>query len=130
MIFKHWRHYLKDLTYSVKVLFNYINFKFFITIKHLNQHQTWWAEVLSVYNFVLLHWLSKLNFTNAFSCHANYVNFYYNEILLSILQQKLCHEIQKNWKFEINNIEKTLLICVKMHDFSSKCVNDKRCSLY
>ena len=36
--FKHWRHYFKDLTHLVKVLFDYVNFKFFIIIKHLNQH--------------------------------------------------------------------------------------------
>ena len=58
------------------------------------------------------------------------MNFYHNEILLFILQQKLCHRILKNWKFEINNIKKILLVHVKVHDFSLKCANDEKCSLY
>ena len=58
------------------------------------------------------------------------MNFYHSKILLSILQQKLCHEIQEDWKFEINDIKKTLLVCVRVHDFSSKCANDEKCSLY
>ena len=77
-----------------------------------------------------MHWLSKLNLIDALNCCANYVNFYYNKILLSILQQKLHHKIQKDWKFEINDIEKMLLVCVKVYNFSSKCANDEKCSLY
>ena len=77
-----------------------------------------------------MHWLNKLNLTDTLSHHTDYVNFYHNKILLSILQQKLHHRIQKDWKFEINDIKKMLLVCVKVHNFSLKCANDKKCSLY
>ena len=130
MTFKHWRHYFKDLTHSVKVLSDHVNLRFFIITKHLNWHQTWWAEVLSTYDFVLLHQSNKLNLTDVFSCHTDYVNFYHSKILLLILQQKLHHRIQENWKFEINNVEKTLLVCIRVHDFSLKCTKNEKCSLY
>ena len=128
--FKHWKHYLEDLTHSVKVLSDHVNLRFFIMIKHLNRCQTQWAEVLNVYDFVLLHWLSKLNSADVLSCYTNYVNFYHDKILLFILQQKLHHKIQKDWKFKFNDIEKMLLVCVKAHNFSLKCANDEKCSLY
>ena len=69
-----------------------------MTTKLLNQHQTKWVEVLSVYNFVLSHHSEKMNPTNAPSCWANYAQEFHGEILLPTLQQKIHHEVQEGWQ--------------------------------
>ena len=39
--FKHWRYYLEGSQYSIKVLVDHTNLRYFMTMKELLGQQTW-----------------------------------------------------------------------------------------
>jgi len=45
--FKIWWHYLEGPTYSIDVVTDHKNLKYFSTTKVLTQRQVWWSEYLS-----------------------------------------------------------------------------------
>ena len=57
----------------VTVLYDYANLHYFMTTKELTRRQARWAELLSIYDFVIKHCLGLRNPTNALSCYPNYL---------------------------------------------------------
>ena len=51
--FKIWWHYLEGLTYSIDVVMDYKNLKYFFTTKVLTWRQAQWSEYLSQFNLVI-----------------------------------------------------------------------------
>ena len=51
--FKIWWHYLEGLAYSIDIVMDHKNLKYFFTIKVLTQRQVWWFEYLSQFNLVI-----------------------------------------------------------------------------
>jgi len=45
--FKIWQHYLKGLTYSIDVVMDHKNLKYFFTTKILTWKQVWWSKYFS-----------------------------------------------------------------------------------
>ena len=45
--FKIWQYYLKDLAYSINVVMDHKNLKYFSTTKVLTWRQVWWSKYLS-----------------------------------------------------------------------------------
>jgi hypothetical protein len=52
---RHWRHYLEGSRHVVRVLSNHKNLEPFMTTQVLNHRQARWAELLTSYDFVLVH---------------------------------------------------------------------------
>ena len=70
--FKHWRHYLEGSFYSVEVLTDHNNLKYFIGLAQLNGRQAWWAMKLSMFDFFITHRPGKTNPADALSRRPNY----------------------------------------------------------
>jgi len=89
--FKQWCHYLKKSSHSIKILTDHNNLCEFMNVKMLNKRQTQWAVKLTVFDFVILHRLSKINFVNALLRCSNYIRVISESIdrFLSTLQRKL-----------------------------------------
>ena len=51
--FKIWRHYLESLAYSINIVTDYKNLKYFSTTKMLIQRQVQWSKYLSQFNLVI-----------------------------------------------------------------------------
>ena len=52
----------------IKILTDYRNLQYFMSIKQLSYHQKCWSEFLLRFNFVIQYWPSKLEAkTNAFT---------------------------------------------------------------
>jgi len=51
--FKIWQHYLKGLAYSIDIVTDHKNLKYFSTTKILTQRQVWWSKYLSQFNLVI-----------------------------------------------------------------------------
>jgi len=90
-VFKQWRHYLERSTHSVKVLTDHNNLCEFMHVKMLNERQAQWAVRLTVFDFVIMHRLSKTNPADAPSRCLDYVKATGESIsrLLPTLQRKL-----------------------------------------
>ena len=52
---KHWRHYLEGAKYPIQVFSDHKNLETFMTTKTLNRRQARWAELLTNYDFILVH---------------------------------------------------------------------------
>jgi len=72
-----------------------------MNVKMLNKRQAQWVVKLAVFNFVILHRLSKINFVNASLRHSNYVKIISESIdkLLLTLQRKLTAMFATMFKF-------------------------------
>jgi hypothetical protein len=53
--FKNWKPKLKETSFSIKVITDYRNLKYFITIKLLNRRQAKLSEFLSGFNFKIIY---------------------------------------------------------------------------
>ena len=71
--FKQWHHYLKRSSHSIKILTDHNNLCEFINVKMLNERQIQWVVKFVVFDFVILHRLSKTNLTNASLRYSDYV---------------------------------------------------------
>ena len=78
------------------MLYNYNNFKYFITIKSLSTYQAWYTKKLTKFNFKIKYKLSKANSANILSQHLDYAKGFKDNskrtvfnAILPILQQKL-----------------------------------------
>ena len=65
--FKIQRYYLKHAAYVTYILYNYNNFKYFITTKSLFACQAQYIKKLAKFNFEIKYKPSKLNFVNTLS---------------------------------------------------------------
>ena len=52
---------LEDFIYSVKIITNHKNLKYFMSIKQLSYHQACWSEFLSRFNYHIAYHLNKIN---------------------------------------------------------------------
>ena len=57
--FKEWWSELKGSAFSLKVITDYQNLEYFMSIKQLFCHQIWWSEFLSRFNFKIVYWPGK-----------------------------------------------------------------------
>ena len=86
-VFKQWCHYLEESSHSIKILIDHNNLCEFMNVKMLNKRQTQWVVKFIVFNFVILHRLSKINLINMLLRCSDYVKIISENInrLLSIL---------------------------------------------
>ena len=90
VVFKQWRHYLKNNFYLIKMLSDHNNLKRLMTKKKLNFKQTYWTQILIVYDFKIFHRSNDKNSTNELSRRFDYKKISSLNIkLLSTLQNKL-----------------------------------------
>ena len=80
----------------MRMLYNYNNFKYFITTKSLSTYQAWYTEELAKFNFKIKYKPSKLNPANILFWRLDYTKGFKNSskriilnAILPILQQKL-----------------------------------------
>ena len=80
----------------IYMLYNYNNFKYFITIKSLSTYQVWYAKELAKFDFKIKYKLGKANPANVLSWRLDYAKGFKNgskrtvfNAILPILQQKL-----------------------------------------
>ncbi len=69
--FKKWQSELEDFIYSVKMIINHKNLKYFMLTKQLSHHQARWSEFLSRFNYHITYHFNKINDKlNALTCHS------------------------------------------------------------
>jgi len=59
--FKKWWSELEDFIYSIKMITNHKNLKYFMSTKQLSYHQAHWSEFLSRFNYHIAYHLNKIN---------------------------------------------------------------------
>ncbi len=59
--FKKWWSELKDFIYSVKIIMNHRNLKYFMSIKQLSHHQAHWSEFLFKFNYYIAYCFNKID---------------------------------------------------------------------
>ena len=59
--FKKWWSKLKDFIYSVEMITNHKNLKYFMSTKQLSYHQARWSKFLSKFNYHIAYHLNKIN---------------------------------------------------------------------
>ena len=101
--FKQWHHYLKESSHSIKILTDHNNLYEFMNIKILNKKEAQWAVKLTVFDFVILYKLRKINLTDTSLRHSNYIKIISESIdrFLSILQKKLAVMSAIMFKFSV-----------------------------
>ena len=59
-IFKKWHLKLKSFTFSIEVITNHKNLKYFMFIKQFNHHQVYWSEFLFYFNYCITYCFDKI----------------------------------------------------------------------
>ncbi len=59
--FKEWRLKLEDFICSVKMIIDYKNLEYFMSIKQLSRHQAHWSKFLSRFNYCITYHLDKID---------------------------------------------------------------------
>lgn len=121
--FKHWRHYLEGSRYPVVVKSDHANLQTFMEpkMKRLNGRQARWAEMLTMFDFIIEHHPGIKNPTDAPSCRPDYEpeeGDTFDGTLLPTLQAKLTHGLIKpeewnNIPSEFNEINVSMMMCSK-----------------
>ena len=80
----------------IYILYNYNNFRYFITTKSLSARQAWYTKELAKFNFKIEYKLGKANPANTLFWRLDYAKGFKNSnkrivlnTILPILQQKL-----------------------------------------
>ena len=121
-IFEKWCPELKDFKYSVQMLSDHKNLKYFKTFKLLNCWQTHWSEYLFRFNFKIVYCSDKLNSTaDILSCQSE--DFSSKEKNKIMLQQ-----ILKPENFEISDLDLQTLI-ISDHDSCTFSLKDSEISV-
>ena len=115
-IFEKWHSELKDFKYSVQMLSDHKNLKYFKIFKLLNHWQTHWSEYLFRFDFKIVYCFSKLNSTADVLSHQS-EDFSSKEENKIMLQQ-----ILKSENFEISDIDlqTSMISDYESHTFSSE----------
>jgi hypothetical protein len=71
--FKHWRHYLEGSWYTIKVLTDHNNLRYFINTKYLESRQARWVIYLSSFDFEIYYRKGSANPADALSRRPNYI---------------------------------------------------------
>ena len=121
-IFEKWCSELKDFKYSVQVLSDHKNLKYFKTFKLLNHWQTHWSEYLFRFDFKIVYCFSKLNSTaDVLSCQSE--DFPSKEKNKIMLQQVL-----KSENFEISGLDLQVSM-ISDHDSCTSSSEDPEISV-
>ena len=115
-IFEKWHSELKDFKYSVQMLSDHKNLKYFKTFKLLNCWQTHWSEYLFRFDFKIVYCSDKLNSAaDILSCQSE--DFSSKEKNKIMLQQ-----ILKSENFEISDLDlqMSMISDYDSHTFSLK----------
>jgi len=101
--FKQWCYYLEESSHSIEILIDHNNLCEFMNVKMLNKRQAQWTVKLAVFNFVILHRLSKINLINVSLKSSNYIKIISESIdrFLSTLQRKLTAISAIMFKFSV-----------------------------
>ena len=101
--FKQWRHYLKNNQFTIIVISNHNNLRYFMFIILLNKRQIRWTLLLKKYDFEIKYKNENLNFVDESSRRFDYENENdENDICLSTFQNKLRNIIIANIDFSTN----------------------------
>jgi hypothetical protein len=73
-ICKKWRHYIKDVKYSVRMIIDHVNFKNFFINKILNCREIWWWKRLAKLDLKIKYRFDKSNFANDLFRKRDYEN--------------------------------------------------------
>ena len=87
--FQQWRHYFENNHYSVTILTNHNNLRYFMKTTALNKHQFRWIFAFVEYDFEIKYCLEKINSIDESSRRSDYKEEIDDEICLFILQNKL-----------------------------------------
>jgi hypothetical protein len=68
----HWRHYCEGAKHTITIFTDHRNLEVFMSTKILNRRQARWAELLSGYDFVLVHTPGSSNPADGPSRHPDY----------------------------------------------------------
>ncbi len=69
--FKKWWSELEDFIYSVKIIMNHKNLKYFMSTKQLNHHQACWSEFLFKFNYCIAYCFNKIDDKlNTLTCYS------------------------------------------------------------
>jgi RNase H-like domain found in reverse transcriptase len=68
----HWHHYCKGAKHTITIFTDHKNLKVFMSSKILNRRQVRWAELLSGYDFVLVHTPGSTNPADGPLCRPDY----------------------------------------------------------
>src|SRR6266498_1432483 len=70
--FKEWRHYTEGSQYTVEVVCDHENLKYFMITKELNRRQARWAQYLASFDFDILYRKGSLNSADGPSRRPDY----------------------------------------------------------
>ena len=87
--FQQWRYYFKNSHYSVTILTNYNNLRYFMKTTTFNKRQSRWILIFAEYNFEIKYCFEKINSIDGSSRRSDYKKEIDDEICLLILQNKL-----------------------------------------
>ncbi len=137
LMFKHWRHYVKNNYHTVEVLTDHNNLKSFMNVWELNKRQVRWVMRLLICNFEIAHRSEKTNSINASSRRSDYKNenISANHLLLT-LQRKLTRIESLNSSIfvairelycirVINDVEKMFVHSISMNKYSAEHVESR-----
>ena len=77
--FKNWRHYLQDNKHFIRVITDYNNLCYFMSMKKFNAKQIRWTEKLIAFDFIIEYYKRKLNFVNTSLKRSDIMKFDDNE---------------------------------------------------
>ena len=73
-MYKHWRHYLENTMYSIKVVINHLNFWKGLTTKTLSGREKKWWKRLSGFELAIKYHKEKNNPADSPSKSSNYID--------------------------------------------------------
>jgi hypothetical protein len=92
--FQEWRQYLEGAQYTIEVLCDHNNLKYFMTTKALTRRQARWAERLTELDFDIIYRKGEINPADGLSRKPDYEkkdksSVQNHQLLFPTMQQKL-----------------------------------------
>ena len=87
--FKHWRHYLEGARYTIEVITDHKNLRYFMETKYLESRQARWAMYLATYDFEIMYRRGASNPADGPSRRPDYVDGPADVTWLPTFQNKL-----------------------------------------
>ena len=107
-MFKHWRHYLKNVQHQIFVFTNHHNLKKFMKITKFSSRQIRWIQNLSRYNFRIDYRQNKKNSTNALFRRSNLMQENEN---VREKNRRIIHHFQKLLQLQNDNVKIMRITC-------------------
>ena len=73
-VFKHWRYYLEGARYTIEIISDHKNLRYFMETKYLESRQARWAMYLAIYDFEIMYCRGASNPTDGPSRYPDYIN--------------------------------------------------------